>query len=301
METDGSFKDLRDSFKKRGVFYTPKAISELLRRECPDHVNTVYDPTCGRGSLLSVFDDDVEKFGQEIDEKELEIARKNLRNFHGYHGDTLEDPGFREKKFDCIVANPPFSISWRPHIDERFKDAPCIPTGSRADFAFLLHILYFLAEGGTAVVLSFPGILYRGGREQQLRKWLLDQRVIKKIIRIPGKTFVDTPIETCCLVLSKGKKNDEIEFVDGDKSVIVNVHEIGDDCNLSIRYFFPDSEEKKVLYDPKELHLNVQRIFLENLRKNLEFDRFVCSLEGYDPNTLINQIEEILKQIREKI
>ena len=143
-----SVKEIRKQFKSKGVFYTDEKLSRYIKSFIGDDVREVYDPTCGNGSLLSVFADDVKKFGQEINPEQLEIAKEMLVNFTGYAGDTLKAPAFMERKFDAIVANPPFSIKWSSpsEADERFKNAPTIPTESKADYAFILHILYMLSE-----------------------------------------------------------------------------------------------------------------------------------------------------------
>ena len=109
------------------------------------------------------------KYGQDINVDEIKIAKRELKNFVGVAGDTLKEPAFKGKKFSAIVANPPFSIKWEPQTDERFADAPTVPTESKADYAFILHILHYLSDDGIAIVLNFPGILYRGGREGKIR------------------------------------------------------------------------------------------------------------------------------------
>lgn len=217
---DYNIKSIREDFKKKGVFYTPKKLAILMKSYVDIDVDEVYDPTCGDGGLLSVFDDSVKKYGQEINEQQLSLAKNNLINFTGFCGDTLINPAFIDKKFKCIMANPPFSIAWNPpklgdiFNDERWRDIPVIPPKSKADYAFLIHVLHYLAEDGIAITLNFPGILYRGKSEHELRKYIINKNFIEKIIRIPAKTFIDTKIETTLIVLRKNKKNTDIEFID---------------------------------------------------------------------------------------
>ena len=173
----------------------------------PNNITEIYDPTCGNGGLLSVFNDNVIKYGQELLEEQLNSARDTLINFNGAVGDTLINPAFIDKKFDYIIANPPFSIKWVPNIeDERFNIAPALAPQSKADYAFILHILYYLSEVGIAVILGFPGILYRGNSEYKIRKWLVDNNYIEKVVSVPGDKFVDTKITTIVFILNKNKK-----------------------------------------------------------------------------------------------
>ena len=211
-----SVKSIREEFKQKGIFYTQRELALYMKSLLPDNVNCIYDPTCGNGGLLSVFDDNVEKYGQDINAEQVAQASEQLKNFHGAVGDTLKNPAFTDIKFDYIVANPPFSIKWEPFEDERFSVAPVLPPQSKADYAFLLHILYCLSDKGIAVVLNFPGILYRGQREGKIRQWLIEKNVIEKVIHIAGNKFEDTKIATCILVLNKAKKDNNILFIDDE-------------------------------------------------------------------------------------
>ena len=123
---DYNIKSIRQDFKQKGIFYTQKELAEYIKNLLPENVDRVYDPTCGNGGLLSVFDDNVEKYGQDINAQQVEEAANRLKNFHGVAGDTLKTPAFKDMKFDYIVANPPFSIKWEPFQDERFN-APVLP------------------------------------------------------------------------------------------------------------------------------------------------------------------------------
>ena len=185
---DYSIKSIRDEFKSKGVFYTPKELGERLKSLADVEYKNVYDPTCGRGYLLSVFDDDVVKYGQEIDEEALKEAETNLNNFIGEVGDTIKEDKFKDMKFDLIVANPPFSIKYEPtkelEEDERFRDLPCLAPASKADYMFIAHCLAKLKDSGQAIMLNFPGILYRGAREYKIRKYLVDNNFIEKVIHL---------------------------------------------------------------------------------------------------------------------
>ena len=133
-----SIKNIRQEFKQHGIFYTPSALAERLKSYIDINPKSVYDPTCGAGNLLKVFDDNIKKYGQELDGEQLALI--DLPNFIGYAGDTLADDKFGDMQFDCIVANPPFSVKWNPDglkDDERFLHSPVLPPPSKADWAFM--------------------------------------------------------------------------------------------------------------------------------------------------------------------
>ena len=299
---DYNLKSIKKEFKAKGIFYTTNEIALLMKSFIDIEVNEVYDPTCGDGSLLSVFDDDVKKYGQEINNHQLEEAKKRLNNFCGYCGDTLKDPAFNDKKFKCIVANPPFSIAWEPpisngiFIDDRFKNVPALPPKSKADYAFILHIIHYLASDGIAVVLNFPGILYRGNKEGEIRRWLIENNFIDKIIRIPSKTFVDTSIETALIIFKKNKTTTDVTFIDyeKDKSYVASFEEIKrNDFVLSINSIIKE-EVIKVKYDPKELQINSRESMIKKIKADIEFDKMVCELEGYDFNEYLDSLQNVV-------
>lgn len=221
-----SIKALRAEFKAVGKFHTPPELALRLRSLLPDpNPKAVYDPTCGAGNLLAVFPDSTVKYGQDVDETALKDARL-LPGFNGASGDVLTHPAFAGMRFDAIVANPPFSIPWEPDPN-LFPDAPTVPTRGRADFAFLLHILSMLTPTGTAVVLQFPGIGYRSGREQKLRKWITDNGWLHRVEEVPGDTFEDTKIATLILTLSKVTAT-QVEFITPQANATVSLEEIAD-------------------------------------------------------------------------
>ena len=277
MKKDFSAKAYRDELKQKGVFHTDSKLAEIIKSYGKERPKNVYDPTCGVGTLLSVFDDDIPKYGQELTQDYLEVAKATLTNFTGAVGDTLKDPAFMDKRFDLIVANYPFSIKWEPNKEDvRFKDWVDVPPPSKADYAFIMHMMYLLDEDGICVSLNFPGILYRKAREGKIRKELIEKGYIKKVIQVPGGYFEDTNIATSILVLSKKKSDGFIEFEDLEleKKEKVSIDEIKEnDFNLSVSsYVSPDYEEEDI--DIFELNDEVRRLTLFNIEKKLasEFD-----------------------------
>ncbi len=296
-----NIKNIRNEFKEKGIFYTQPKLAEYMKSLIDIEITDVYDPTCGDGSLLSCFNKDLPKFGQEINESQLLVAKENLSNFTGVCADTLKSPAFLDKKFSCIIANPPFSISWLPPTglfkDERFSNVPILPPKSKADYAFLLHIIYMLAENGIAIVLNFPGILYRGNSEGAIRKWFIENNYIDKVIHIPNKQFIDTSIATCVLILRKNKISTDIEFIDNELEIsrIVNLQEIvSNDYNLSINTYV-QKKENKPLINPIALNSKARLQMLEKLKKDIEFDKMVCSFEGYNFKEYLDSLKQVIE------
>lgn len=289
-------KSIKQEFKEKGIFYTTPELANYLKSFLPDDVTEIYDPTCGNGGLLSAFDDDVKKYGQDINEEQVRYAEQHLKNFTGVVGDTLKNPAFMGKKFKYIIANPPFSIKWEPAVDERFKDLPALPPKSKADYAFLAHILYYLSDDGMAVALNFPGILYRGNSEGKIRKWLIENNYIDTVIAIDGGYFVDTKIATAVLILRKNKETTGITFIHNDNEAVVSVEEIktNDYCLTVSLYIFEEEEKEEI--NPIELESEARRSFLEKLRKELDFERMVCEMEGISIQPFINAIRRILRE-----
>ena len=292
-----SIKNIRQEFKKHGIFYTPSALAEKLKSYIDINPESVYDPTCGAGNLLKVFEDNVKKYGQELDAEQLALI--DLPNFIGHAGDTLVDDMFKDMQFDCIVANPPFSVKWNPDDlkdDKRFIHSPVLPPPSKADWAFMLHILYHLSDDGVAVILEFPGVLYRGQREAKIRRWFVENNYIDRVVNIPGNTFEDTSIPTCIIVLKKNRKTTDIIFEDGEKTEIVHRKNIAEnDYNLTVNIYIQEEFEKEEI-DPNVLESESRRLFLERLRKELDFDSIVCEMEGISIHPFINSIRIILKE-----
>lgn len=293
-------KSIRKQFAERGVFYTDAKLAEVLRSLITIDYDEIYDPTCGDGALLSVFPDNIAKYGQEIDAEQLAVASERLTNFTGAAGDTLITPAFQGKKFRAIVANPPFSVKWTPApLDERFLVAPAVAPPSKADYAFLLHILHYMAEGGQAAVLNFPGVLYRGNAEGKIRRWLVEQNLISKIIHVEGDYFVDTKIATAIIVLDKGKRMTDIVFsnLKNGRERSVPISEIeANDFDLSVLAYLPDEKPEQPQVNPLSLELEARRECILRIRKNLEFSKIVCELEGWNIQPFISDIKKAVRK-----
>jgi type I restriction enzyme M protein len=230
--------------KSGGEFYTPQEVSELLAEIATvgkKEVNKVYDPACGSGSLLLKFAKVLGKnnirqgfFGQEINLTTFNLCRINMflhdinyEKFNIAHGDTLIDPKhWDDEPFDAIVSNPPYSIHWEgdsnPLLinDPRFSPAGILAPKSKADLAFTMHMLSWLSTSGTAAIVEFPGVLYRGGAEQKIRKYLIDNNYIDCVIQLPPDLFFGTTIGTCIIVLKKSKKDNKTLFIDSSAEFV---------------------------------------------------------------------------------
>lgn len=293
-----TIKGLRAQFKEQGKFHTPPELAKFLHNLIPNAENArdVYDPTCGAGSLLQQFPASTPKYGQDIDEEALTDASQ-LENFTGSLGDVLASPAYDDKKFHAIVANPPFSVKWIPNQHLMWFGAPTIPTGSKADFAFIVHILHQLADDGTAAVLCFPGICYRGGREQQLRQWITENGWLKEAHFVPGNQFTDTAISTVALVLTK-TPNETVKFVDTENHVerLVPVSEIQENdwsWTPSV-YVQPEPEEVEPV-DSAELQGDIVRLMAVNIQGALRQQRTVCELEGWEFEPIREKILEAVR------
>ncbi len=230
--------------KSGGEFFTPQEVSELLA-EMTVHgkkqVNKVYDPACGSGSLLLKFAKVLGKenvrqgfYGQEVNITTYNLCRINMflhdinyEKFNVAHGDTLTDPKhWDDEPFDAIVSNPPYSIKWdgdaNPLLinDPRFSPAGILAPKSKADLAFTMHMLAWLSTSGTAAIVEFPGVLYRGGAEQKIRKYLIDNNYVDTVIQLPPDLFFGTSIATCVIVLKKSKKDNATLFIDGSAEFV---------------------------------------------------------------------------------
>lgn len=224
--------------KSGGEFFTPQHVSKLIAQLAmhkQTSVNKIYDPACGSGSLLlqakKHFDNHIIKegfYGQEINHTTYNLARMNMflhnvnyDKFNIVLGDTLLQPQFGdEKPFDAIVSNPPYSIKWigsdDPTLinDDRFAPAGVLAPKSKADFAFVLHALSYLSSKGRAAIVCFPGIFYRGGAEQKIRKYLVDNNFVETVISLPSNMFYGAAIAVNILVLSKHKTDNKTQFID---------------------------------------------------------------------------------------
>ena len=230
--------------KSGGEYYTPQEVSELLTRLATSgktEVNKVYDPACGSGSLLLkaakiLGKDKVRQgfFGQEINITTYNLCRINMflhdidyDKFNIAHEDTLTEPQhWDDEPFEVIVSNPPYSIKWEgddnPLLinDPRFSPAGVLAPKSKADLAFIMHSLSWLASNGTAAIVCFPGVMYRGGAEQKIRKYLIDNNYVDCIIQLPDNLFYGTSIATCIMLLKKNKTVNSTLFIDASKECI---------------------------------------------------------------------------------
>lgn len=224
--------------KSGGEFFTPQHVSKLIAQLAmhgQKSVNKIYDPAAGSGSLLlqakKHFDNHIIEegfYGQEVNHTTYNLARMNMflhninyDKFHIVLGDTLRDPQLMdEKPFDAIVSNPPYSIPWigsdDPTLinDDRFAPAGVLAPKSKADFAFVLHALHYLSSKGRAAIVCFPGIFYRGGAEQKIRKYLVDNNFVETVIALAPNLFYGTTIAVNILVLSKHKTDTKTQFID---------------------------------------------------------------------------------------
>ena len=224
--------------KSGGEFFTPQHVSKLIAQIAmhkQTRVNKIYDPACGSGSLLlqakKHFDAHIIEdgfFGQEINHTTYNLARMNMflhsinyDKFNIQLGDTLRNPHFDEDKpFDAIVSNPPYSVKWigsdDPTLinDDRFAPAGVLAPKSKADFAFVLHSLSYLSSKGRAAIVCFPGIFYRGGAEQKIRQYLVDNNYVETVISLAPNLFYGTTIAVNILVLSKHKTDTTVQFID---------------------------------------------------------------------------------------
>ena len=322
--------------KSGGEFFTPQEVSELLTRIAvygKTEVNKVYDPACGSGSLLlktaKVLGNDKVRqgfYGQEINITTYNLCRINmfLHNI-GYDkfnialGDTLEDPQhWDDEPFDVIVSNPPYSIKWagedNPVLinDPRFSVAGVLAPKSKADLAFILHSLAWLSSDGVASIVCFPGLLYRGGAEQKIRQYLVDNNYIDTIIQLPSNLFFGTSIATCIMVLKKNKKSNDILFIDASKecvkitnnnklteenisnivgiyadrkdkeyvSKVVNCSEVGaNDYNCSVSTYVEQEDTREVI-DIAKLNVEISELVLKIDELRASINEIIEEIEG---------------------
>lgn len=313
--------------KSGGEFFTPQEVGELLARIVimdKTSVNKVYDPACGSGGLLLKFAKILGKenvregfFGQEINLTTYNLARINMflhninyNNFSIERGDTLIHPvHWNDEPFDAIVSNPPYSIKWagksNPLLinDERFAPAGVLAPESKADLAFTMHMLSWLSPKGTAAIVEFPGVLYRGGAEQKIRKYMIDNNFVDTVIQLPSDLFFGTSIATCILVLKKNKLDNNILFVDASNEFIrnTNKNKLSDKNINNIISLLKDRksvENKSYLATYEEIKDNDYNISVNSyLRANTEDKKI-------DINEVNRKLAEIVprqQQIREEL
>lgn len=322
--------------KSGGEFFTPQEVSELLAELSTvgkKEVNKVYDPACGSGSLLLKFakvlgKDKVRQgfFGQEINLTTYNLCRINMflhdinyEKFDIAHGDTLTDPKhWDDEPFDAIVSNPPYSIKWdgdaNPILinDPRYSPAGVLAPKSKADLAFTMHMLSWLSTSGTAAIVEFPGVLYRGGAEQKIRKYLIDNNYVDAVIQLPPDLFFGTTIATCIIVLKKSKKDNKTLFIDasaefvrgGNKNklseenrskileaftkradvdhfakLIDNKSIAGNDYNIAVSTYVEQKDTREII-DIDELNKEISQIVNRQNELRFAIDEIVADIEG---------------------
>ena len=255
--------------KSGGEYFTPQEVSRLLTLiglGGRTKVNKVYDPACGSGSLLlqsaKILGDDGVKigyFGQEINITTYNLCRINMflhdigyDKFDIAHGDTLVNPlHWDDEPFDLIVSNPPYSIKWdgdgNPVLinDERFSPAGVLAPKSKADLAFVMHALSWLSPEGTAAIVCFPGVFYRGSAEQKIRKYLIDNNFVDAVIQMPDNLFYGTSIATCLLILKRNRPDDRVTFIDASRECVkvTNANKLSEENIQNIYKYFMDRED----------------------------------------------------------
>lgn len=305
--------------KSGGEFFTPQNVSKLIAQLAmhkQTSVNKIYDPAAGSGSLLlqakKHFDNHIIEdgfFGQEINHTTYNLARMNMflhnvnyDKFNIQLGDTLTDPHFiDDKPFDAIVSNPPYSVNWvgsdDPTLinDDRFAPAGVLAPKSKADFAFVLHALNYLSSKGRAAIVCFPGIFYRGGAEQKIRKYLVDNNFVETVISLPANLFFGTSIGVNILVLSKHKSENTTQFIDAT----------GEDFYKKVtnNNMLEDAHIEKImqLFDSKEnvehIALNVDNAKIAENDYNLSVSSYV---EAVDTREVID-IEVLNTELAETV
>ena len=326
--------------KSGGEFFTPQEVSELLTRLAvagKTEINKAYDPACGSGSLLLKVAKILGKenirqgfFGQEINLTTYNLCRINMflhdisfDKFDIANEDTLISPQhWDDEPFEVIVSNPPYSIKWvgddNPILinDPRFSPAGVLAPKSKADMAFIMHSLSWLATNGTAAIVCFPGIMYRGGAEKKIRKYLVENNFIDCIIQLPSNLFYGTSIATCIMVLKKSKTDNKVLFIDATKECvkvtnnnkltgdniasIVNAFTLREekqhfshlapfdevkenDFNLSVSTYVEQEDTREVI-DIKKLNAEIAEIVKREEVLRAEIDRIIAEIEGGQEN-----------------
>lgn len=322
--------------KSGGEFFTPSEVSILLTRlgtVGKTEINKAYDPACGSGSLLlksaEILGKDAVRngfYGQEVNITTYNLCRINMflheigfDKFDIACDDTLTSPQhWDEEPFELIVSNPPYSIKWagddNPLLinDPRFAPAGVLAPKSKADMAFIMHSLSWLAPNGVAAIVCFPGIMYRGGAEQKIRKYLVDNNFVDCVIQLPVNLFYGTSIATCITVLRKGKEDNKVLFIDASKEFVkvtnnnkltaANIDRIVDvyakreevahfshlasydevaenDFNLSVSTYV-EQEDTREKVDIVKLNAEIAEIVAREDVLRKEIDKIIAEIEG---------------------
>ena len=322
--------------KSGGEYFTPQDVSELLTKLAiygKTSVNKVYDPACGSGSLLlktaKILDmKNIRQgfFGEEINLTTYNLCRINMflhnvgyEKFNIENGDTLTEPKhWDEEPFEVIVSNPPYSTKWvgddNPILinDQRFSPAGVLAPKSKADMAFIMHSLSWLAPNGTAAIVCFPGIMYRGGAEKKIRQYLVDNNYVDCIIQLPSNLFYGTSIATCIMVLKRAKADNKVLFIDASRefvkvtnnnrltaentekilsafgnreeiqyfSYLAEYKEITEnDYNLSVSTYVEQEDTREVI-DISVLNAKISEIVAKEQVLREEIDKIIADIEG---------------------
>ncbi|SFC79055.1 type I restriction enzyme M protein [Xylanibacter ruminicola] len=322
--------------KSGGEFFTPQQVSELLARLASynnPHINKVYDPACGSGSLLLKFaktigrqNENLKYFGQEVNPTTYNLCRINMflhnvnfDNFDIRLEDTLLKPQhMQDAPFDAIVSNPPYSLKWEGKDnallinDERYAPAGVLAPKNNADLAFTMHMLWHLSERGTAAIVEFPGVLYRGGDEKKIRQYLIKNNYVDTIIQLPANLFFGVGIATCIIVLKKSAKPDSsVLFIDasnmfqksGNKNVLLDEHLdkimqlyqnrqdeqylaklvknddiLANDANLSVSSYVEQEDTREVI-DIDEVNAKMFELFSQGLKLQTDIFNIIAELK----------------------
>ena len=321
--------------KSGGEFFTPQQVSELLAQLASYHnpnIQKVYDPACGSGSLLLKFAKTIGKqnpnlkyFGQEVNPTTYNLCRINMflhnvnyDNFDIRLEDTLLKPQhMQDAPFDAIVSNPPYSLKWEGKDntilinDERYAPAGVLAPKSAADLAFTMHMLWHLSERGTAAIVEFPGVLYRGGDEKKIRQYLVEHNYVDCVIQLPANLFFGVGIATCIIVLKKSAKPDSsVLFIDasklfqknGNKNLLLPEHQdkimelyanrkdedylaklvknddiLANDCNLSVSSYVEQEDTREVI-DIKAVNARLETLVAEGNDLNDKIAKIIKEL-----------------------
>mgnify|MGYP002673980819 FL=1 len=324
--------------KSGGEFFTPQNVSKLIARLAlhkQENVNKIYDPACGSGSLLLQAKKQFEEhkiedgfFGQEINHTTYNLARMNMFlhniNYDKFNiklGDTLTNPHFKDDRpFDAIVSNPPYSINWigsdDPTLinDERFAPAGVLAPKSKADFAFILHSLNYLSSKGRAAIVCFPGIFYRGGAEQKIRKYLVDNNYVETVISLAPNLFYGTSIAVNILVLSKHKEDTKIQFIEAgelyqketNNNILTDEHiekiiEAFDSKN-DVQYFAKSTELEEIAKNDYNLSVS-SYVEAKDTREKIDIKALNSQIAEIvaRENTLRAEIDKIVEEIEGRI
>ena len=300
--------------KKAGEFYTPQEVSRILAEIVTlghARLRNVYDPTCGSGSLLiraANIGNAVEIFGQEKNPTTYNLARMNMllhgikfSNFKIENGDTLEADAFGERQFDAVVANPPFSAEWSAadkfNNDDRFSKAGRLAPRKTADYAFILHMIYHLNDGGTMACVAPHGVLFRGNAEGAIRRFLIENKnYVDAIIGLPANIFYGTSIPTCIIVMKKCRKEDDnILFIDASKEFekVKTQNKLREEHIRKIVETYRDRKEIE-----KYSHCATLQEIADN-DYNLNIPRYVDTFEEEEPID-IKAVMAVIKELEAK-